>query len=91
MTRWLGHMLAVLCMVASPSLLSAQNPDSLLWGPQPGEITVSLAAHAMAWHTAELDRLNGVIHDQSSTVENLRNQVAEREEDDEEDDEDEEI
>ena len=55
MTRWLGHMLAVLCMVASPSLLSAQNPDSLLWGPQPGEITVSLAAHAMTWHTANLD------------------------------------
>lgn len=55
MTRWLGHMWTVLCMVASPSLLSAQSPDSLLWGPQPGEITVSLTAHAMTWHTANLD------------------------------------
>lgn len=55
MTRGFWHVRLLLCTVVSPCLLSAQSSDSLQWGPQPGEITVSLAAHAMTWHTANLD------------------------------------
>ena len=47
-------------------------------------------AEATAWHTAEMDRLDGVISDQSAAIETFQGQVEELEEEDEEDDEDEE-
>ena len=46
-------------------------------------------AEATAWHTAELERLDGVLQDQSATVETLQGQGEELEEEDEEDEEDE--
>ena len=41
-------------------------------------------AEATAWHTAEMDRLDGVINDQSVAVETFQGQVEELEEEDDE-------